>query len=388
MKRRVLLVTSVFAAIITVMTAVFFFRIDDYSNENMYRRQLVELNKIKKISETIADKNSDDVNELIETVSRYEDMLQDSIQKDENRITKRFTLVIYFFCLLFMTAVFLYIYIAILRPFDKMRSFADKIAKGDFNIPLRYERSNYFGAFTWAFDNMRKEVISARNSEKEAVLKNKTVIATISHDIKTPLASIRAYCEGLEANLDDSIEKRKKYITIITKKCDEVVKLTNDLFLHSVSDLEKLKINLHPESMKQVLTVTLEDNNNEVCRVNLADNIPDSIVMLDRQRFEQVLENLISNSLKYAETDIEVSCKIIDDDYIITVRDYGSGIPAENMPFIFEKFYRGSNAGDKQGSGLGLYITKYIMDNHNGNVKLYNHNDGLEAVLSFPIAEE
>ena len=95
-----------------------------------------------------------------------------------------------------------YVYFAILRPFEKMKAFAGKIARGDFEDSLRYERSNYFGEFTWAFDSMRTEIIKARACEKEAIENNKTVIATLSHDIKTPIASIRAYTEGLEANMD------------------------------------------------------------------------------------------------------------------------------------------------------------------------------------------
>lgn len=78
----------------------------------------------------------------------------------------------------------------------KIAGFAENIAQGNFDVPLKYERCNYFGAFTWAFDSMRKEIIKARAAEREAVENNKTVIATLSHDIKTPVASIRAYAEG------------------------------------------------------------------------------------------------------------------------------------------------------------------------------------------------
>lgn len=73
-------------------------------------------------------------------------------------------------------------------------------------MPLNYERSNYFGEFTWAFDSMRREITKARSCEREATENNKTVIATLSHDIKTPISSIRAYAEGLEANLDNTPE--------------------------------------------------------------------------------------------------------------------------------------------------------------------------------------
>ena len=147
-------------------------------------------------------------------------------------------------CLVFLFIVFGFVYVSILRPFDKLQIFAETIAQGNFDVPLNYERTNYFGQFTWAFDCMRKEITKARSCEREAIENNKTVIATLSHDIKTPIASIRAYAEGLEANLDSTLERREKYLRVLMRKCDEVSKLTNDLFLHSLSDLDKLKINL------------------------------------------------------------------------------------------------------------------------------------------------
>ena len=88
---------------------------------------------------------------------------------------------------------------------------------------------------------MRKEIITARKNEAEAVRENKTIIATLSHDIKTPLASIRAYAEGLEANLEADYEQRERYLGVIMRKCDEVSRLVNDLVLHSLSELERLE---------------------------------------------------------------------------------------------------------------------------------------------------
>lgn len=88
---------------------------------------------------------------------------------------------------MFLLIVSLYIYFAVLRPFDKLKGFAENIAQGNFDVPLKYERSNYFGKFTWAFDSMRNEITKSRQCEKEAVENNKTVIATLSHDIKTPI---------------------------------------------------------------------------------------------------------------------------------------------------------------------------------------------------------
>ena len=286
----------------------------------------------------------------------------------------------------FTAVIFGYVYFSILRPFDKMKNFAEKIAQGNFDIPLDYERSNYFGSFTWAFDSMRREITKARACEREAIDNNKTVIATLSHDIKTPVSSIRAYAEGLDANMDSSPEKRRKYLSVIMRKCDEVSKLTNDLFLHSLSDLDKLKI--QPEQFE--LTAFMENAVREIAAehddVHFISGNVTADVNADKNRIMQITENIINNSRKYAQTDITVSMEKSENSAVIRFCDRGSGIPDTDMPFIFEKFYRGKNAGSQQGSGLGLYIVKYLTEAQGGEVSLRNlPTGGLEVTVSLPL---
>ena len=314
-------------------------------------------------------------------------LLKDTIRRQEKPVRENSdTFIICIIGCIFAVTVFGYVYFSILRPFDKMKAFAEKIAQGNFDIPLNYERSNYFGSFTWAFDSMRREITKARACEREAIDNNKTVIATLSHDIKTPVSSIRAYAEGLDANLDSSPEKRRKYLSVIMRKCDEVSKLTNDLFLHTLSDLDKLKI--HPEQLE--LTEFMENTVREIAAEH--DDIsfirPDftAEVSADRNRIMQITENLINNARKYAHTDINVSMELEQHDVLIRFRDSGSGIPDSDIPFIFGKFYRGKNSGNEQGSGLGLYIVKYLTEAQNGEVSLRNCPDGgLEVTISLPL---
>lgn len=295
------------------------------------------------------------------------------------------TLLLCAISLAFLFSVFGYVYFMILLPFDKMEIFAGKIAQGNFDFPLNFERSNYFGAFTWAFDSMRKEITKARSCEREAIENNKTVIATLSHDIKTPIASIRAYAEGLEANLDSTYEKRMKYLSILMRKCDEVSKLTNDLFLHSLADLDKLKINMERLELCGFLECAVNEiaaEQNDICFYK-----PDftAFVNVDRNRLMQITENLINNARKYAKSQIDVKMVNKDSDVEICFRDYGAGIVDEDMPFIFEKFYRGKNSQGEQGSGLGLYIVKYITEQVGGTVVLDNCQDGLEVIITLPL---
>ncbi|MBQ9984278.1 MAG: HAMP domain-containing histidine kinase [Lachnospiraceae bacterium] len=376
MKKRIIGITVTFSVLILLVTGFFYVTNRPVRVEDEAAKQVVALNEIEQLAKqgdltAMSEKIADMQREL-----RKEEVVED-------KGTQLF--IIAGIAIAFVVVVFTYVYVAILRPFDKMKAFAGKIAQGNFDVPLEYERSNYFGAFTWAFDSMRREITKARSCEKEAIENNKTVIATLSHDIKTPIASIRAYAEGLEANMDTSPEKRAKYLNVMMKKCDEVSKLTNDLFLHSLSDLDKLKMNPEEIELSGLIDDVVEELTAKQRDVQYTNSEGAVFVMADANRLTQVLENLINNARKYAKSEIDITLTQQDGQALICVRDHGNGIPDEDVPFIFDKFYRGKNCGDEQGSGLGLYIVKYIMEQMQGSVSLYNHDDGLEVTLSLPL---
>lgn len=378
MKNKLFIITILFSLSIILFSAGLYLSSNSVNVGDEKSAYIVDLNEINRLNE---NGNRQAVKEKITD-------LQENMRSAEERKSGANAIpVLCGVSVLFFVAAFGYIYVSILRPFEKMKDFAAKISSGDFDVPLRYERSNYFGEFTWAFDSMRNEITKSRASEKEAIENNKTVIVTLSHDIKTPIASLRAYAEGLAANMDSSYEKRERYLSVIMKKCDEVSRLTNDLFLHSVSDLDKLK--LIPERLE--ICAFTENIISEISaeRDDIIFTKPDFTVFVnaDKSRFVQLCENIINNARKYAKTDIEVFFTREDEYIVLHFRDYGEGIPDENMPFIFDKFYRGDNSGSEQGSGLGLYIVKYIAERMNGNVVLRNHDRGLEVKVFLPTAE-
>lgn len=383
MKKQLIRIMFFFFTIITVVVLGFNRQELNDSFENSYQEKFVDLNEIVKLSEKRDERSQE---KLEQAIADFRETL--IITQDKGREKDKMTVgVIYFLSISFLLLVFLYIYKVILRPFDKLQRFTEEIAKGNFDIDLQYERTNYFGKFTWAFDHMRREIMKARACEREAIDNNKTVIATLSHDIKTPIASIRAYAEMLDANLTSGPEMRRKYSAVIMKKCDEVTKLTDDLFLHSLSDLDKLKMNPINENIRKFIENIVSELQTNDRTVILLGKIPDKYISIDAKRFEQVIENLISNIKKYApESIIKIYSEADENNIFLYVQDYGSGIADEDMPFIFDKFYRGRNVGDQQGSGLGLYIVKYIMEQMEGSVTLMNTGDGLRVTLSLPFS--
>lgn len=248
-------------------------------------------------------------------------------------------------------------------------------------MPLEYERTNWFGKFTFAFDNMRNEIKRARNAEQEAVENNKTVIATLSHDIKTPISSIRAYAEAMEMGMDATSEMREQYVSTIMEKCDEVSKLSEDMLMHALADMERLR--LYPTRCE--LGHFLEEN---LAGASLVRPQEEVFVMVDELRLGQVIENILSNAKKYADGHVEARLDVKRDDAksyaVMTFRDHGQGIPDEDLPFVFEKFYRGRNIGKNSGAGLGLFIVKYIIENSNGTIRAYN-DGGLVIEIRLPV---
>ncbi len=291
-------------------------------------------------------------------------------------------------CLLFIAGTSAYLWVSVVRPFHKLSDFAERVAAGDLDLPLKYERTNYFGKFTWAFDSMRKEIQRARSCEREAIENNKTVIASLSHDIKTPVATVRAYAEALELGMDGDPSKRNSYIEVIIRKCDEVSRLTDDLLTHSLSDLDKLKMRPERFDIRGYLSEVLTDIGAGRNDVKYERPPYELEVYADKGRTAQIIENLINNARKYAKTGLTVSLTRSEDMAIMHFRDYGGGIPDEDMPFITEKFYRGKNTGNEKGAGLGLYIVRYIAEQSGGDVSLRNCRPGLEVNVSLPITKE
>lgn len=325
MKGRLIKVTAFFAAVIIIVTACFCIPGMTFNPQDAQAEYIVAANEIEQLINSGREEKAEQKAAELQNLIRSSDM---QYQGDGRLIAMGGI------SLIFILVIFGYVYFAILRPFAKLESWAGKIAQGDFSVPLNYERSNYFGKFTWAFDSMRREITKARSCEREAVENNKTVIATLSHDIKTPIASIRAYAEGLEANMDGTPEKRAKYLSVIMRKCDEVSKLTNDLFLHSLSDLEKLKINSEEFELCKFIEETTDEINAEQGDVHFKKPEFTATILADKNRLVQIVENLINNSRKYAKTDIYVNIALANDNAEIHFRDYGSGIPDEDMPFI------------------------------------------------------
>lgn len=276
---------------------------------------------------------------------------------------------------------FLYLNRKILRPFREMKDFARHIAAGNLDFPLPMDRNHTFGVFTESFDLMREQLKEARLKEADASRSKKELTASLSHDIKTPVASIKLTSELMLAMEKD--ENRQKKLQTIYQKAEQIDRLITNMLQSSLDELGELTVQPTEES-----SGTLEKMIREADYEGKLESfrLPGCVLQMDLFRMEQVIGNIINNSYKYAATPIRIASEITEEGLRLEFMDYGKGVPDEELPYVFSKFYRGSNTGRKaDGSGLGLYITRNLMEKMKGFVECFNREDGFSVVLFIPL---
>ena len=262
------------------------------------------------------------------------------------------------------------------EPFGKLKGFAARVAAGDLDTPLEMDRENIFGAFTESFDIMREELKASRKREEAAVKSRKELIAELSHDIRTPVSSIKAMADYLELVSQD--EDTKQTLASINSKADRIDKLVSNLFHATMEELEQLEVDPQELSSREIEHIITESD--PLKKVVSAD-IKDCVVYADKLRLEQVFGNIISNSYKYADTDITVSSFFEDVFFVAEVSDKGGGVPDDELEVIMGKFCRGTNAAGKDGSGIGLYISQYLIGQMGGELTCRNNGEGFAVSI-------
>lgn len=287
------------------------------------------------------------------------------------------------FGVLFLISLLYILYIdrTLLKPFQQLQKFATNVARGNLEMPLNMVKNNYFGAFTEGFDILREELREARQREYESNRSKKELVATLSHDIKTPVASIKALSELMLLQAKDA--KVTKQVNTIYSKAEQIDLLVTDMFHATLEELEQLKMNV-TEVSSEILVDMLENVNYD--QQLKYDPIPPCIILCDPLRLQQVINNVISNSYKYAGTKITIKANIFQGFLELHILDYGVGVSEEELPLLFHKYYRGKNVEGKNGSGLGLYISKYFMENMAGQITCYNSENGFTVTLKMKLA--
>lgn len=277
----------------------------------------------------------------------------------------------------------------ILIPFRNMKDFAAKIAQGRLDEPLEMDRDNMFGAFSESFDIMREELADAKERERKLQKKERELVASLSHDLKTPVTGIKLTAELMQMRLSkkdltdtDSLNEDAKGIY---EKAQQIDELLADLFTSTLDDLGEFKVNCKDEESKVLADIVRNTDDRSYA---VMEEIPAVIINIDRKRMVQVIGNIISNSYKYADTRIDISFEVSGKYLEMQIKDHGPGVPASELDLITNKFYRGKDwkDTDKEGHGLGLYIAKTLMNKMNGDLIAQSDSNGLSISLVIPLS--
>ncbi len=305
---------------------------------------------------------------------------EEYIRRENNE--KKILVSILFAALLLGLGILFVVWYFFVRPFNDLKVFAEHVSKGNLDLPLKMRKHNYFGAFTESFDRMREELKKASEREIEASRSKKELVAELSHDIKTPVATIQATCEVMEVKYKDKDPDILEKVEVIKAKASSVDRLIDNMFKATLDELEELKVEQTEESSKILADIISELR--FYGTVETKNEVPECLVYADRLRLEQVIDNIAGNSFKYAGTPLEIEFSDDAENLHVLFMDRGQGVPEEEISLLTSKFYRGSLAAGKDGSGLGLYLAAVFMERMGGGLEVRNRDGGgfvVEIVL-------
>jgi signal transduction histidine kinase len=264
-------------------------------------------------------------------------------------------------------------------PLKALKRAAEQIKEGNLEYVVKSDSKDEIGELFVAFEQMRGKLKHSVDLQLQYEENRKELISNISHDLKTPVTSIKGYVEGILDGVADTPDKLDKYIKTIYAKATDMDRLIDELFLFSKLDLHNLPFHFE----KVDLVSFLEDCTEELYfdmnekGISLAlDTAKDASFMVaaDREKLKRVILNVLENAVKYMDQPqgiISIQLTEQEDWVLVQIKDNGQGIPAEALPHIFERFYRAdpSRNSTTGGSGLGLAIVKQIIEGHGGEIR-------------------
>ena len=275
------------------------------------------------------------------------------------------------------------------KRYESVKKILNNFKEGNFETPIEVDGIGEYNDILRDLEKIRGNMLVLQNRESELIEKNKSTIANITHDMKTPLALISGYAESLQCGMDD-----KDYLDLILEKTKYLNELVLKIISTSKEEIEKIpklkeKIDAGEFFRKEFNSYkNLAETKNIKIQV---EEVPNVRIFVDPKEFRSVVQNLMTNAIKYGKRNgkVKVSFKKKDVFLEIKVRDNGIGISKENLPYVFDKFFMADAARTSQNSGLGLSIVKNIIEENGGSIKVKSKvNTYTEFIFTIPIYHE
>ena len=275
--------------------------------------------------------------------------------------------------MMFVTIIVLvYVQNKILNPFHNMSKLSYELAKGNLSMPVKEEKNRFFGRFLWGMNMLREQLEENKEKELEFQKERKTLILSLSHDIKTPLSSIELYSKALVEDLYDTKEKKDEALQGIVRNVKEIKGYVDEIVTASREDFLNLEVNMGEYYLSEIMKNIVSYYRDKLSVIHTefhVDEFSECLLIGDKDRIVEVFQNVMENAIKYGDGksiriyfDDEEDCKLIH------IENSGCNLKEEELPNLFDSFYRGSNSAAMKGSGLGLYICKTLMRKMDGEI--------------------
>lgn len=285
-------------------------------------------------------------------------------------------------------AVLLYVRYKILSPFERLKDVPYELSKGNLTTPVKETKNRFFGKFIWGVDLLRENIEQQKERELKLQKDRKMLLLSLSHDIKTPLSAVKLYSKALSKGLYTDKQKQLEIAESINEKADEIEGYISQIITASREDFLSLDV-CNSEFYLSELVTKIQAYYTEKLRLvktNFSvEKYTDCIIKGDLDRSVEVIQNIIENAIKYGDgNSIRLLFSQEEGCLLLTVENSGCTLSDNDLPHIFDSFWRGENSANEKGSGLGLYICRQLMMKMNGDIfaKISNGYMNVTAVFT------
>lgn len=394
--KRIAIVIVILEIILTLAANVFLVRAITRTSGRMYRVQTNRVMRDFKDGKSIDVDNYDTVtafHEYDKDVVVNSDYVvfehEGKLYQVEYQLERDYNSLIYMdigFGILLIVSIVMFVYVdkKILEPFNRMSNVSVELAKGNLTARVKEDKNKFFGKFMWGIDMLRENLENNREKELSLQKEKKTLILSISHDIKTPLSAIKLYTKALSDGLYDTPEKQSEALEGIARNVADIEKYVGEIVTASKEDFLNLEVSMGEFYLSKVaekIRVFYKEKFETLHTEFKVNAYEEFLLKGDEDRLEEVLQNMLENAIKYGDgREVEVSFDEEEDCCLIAIRNSGCSIKEEEIPHLFESFYRGSNSEGIKGSGLGLYICKTLLRMMDGDCYARVDGDVFEVV--------
>ncbi|MEZ3453622.1 MAG: HAMP domain-containing histidine kinase [Oscillospiraceae bacterium] len=284
--------------------------------------------------------------------------------------------------------VLVYVKFKILAPFEKLTDVPYELSKGNLTSPVKETKNRFFGRFIWGVDMLRENIEQQKSRELDLQREKKMLLLSLSHDIKTPLSVIKLYSKAFSKGLYKSAERQCQIVESIYAKAGEIEGYVSQIIAASREDFLSLEVTVGEFYLSELVTKIKGYYGEKLSLTGTEFSVSkyaDCILSGDFDRSIEVLQNVMENAVKYGDgRSVSIDFSEEDGCILVTVRNSGCTLADACIPHIFESFWRGENAENIPGSGLGLYISRKLMRKMNGEIFAEIRDGFMSVTVAFP----